>query len=161
MYHPDARGGATSERMTAINDAWRVLSDPGRRASYDASRRPGGEVPERPAGGGERVVPAPQRLEPPRFPWRGLLALGVLGGTFVVVLSVLQRPAGPPAVDNVLQPGSCVVIESNGDAREVRCDAEHDGVVRFLVPFDGRCPSGTDTHRDRQGMGLACVTPTP
>ncbi|HEX9258653.1 MAG TPA: J domain-containing protein [Acidimicrobiales bacterium] len=38
--HPDAGGGLASAEMAAANEAWRVLSDPGRRAMYDASLRP-------------------------------------------------------------------------------------------------------------------------
>ncbi len=37
--HPDARGGRPSPEMAAVNEAWRVLSDPGRRAVYDAGLR--------------------------------------------------------------------------------------------------------------------------
>lgn len=35
-YHPDHGGDA--RRMITLNDAWDVLGDPARRASYDASR---------------------------------------------------------------------------------------------------------------------------
>jgi molecular chaperone DnaJ len=37
QHHPDA-GGAT-ERMVALNEAWAVLGDSGRRATYDRARR--------------------------------------------------------------------------------------------------------------------------
>jgi molecular chaperone DnaJ len=40
--HPDAGGGQVGAEMAAANEAWRVLSDPGRRAVYDASLRPSG-----------------------------------------------------------------------------------------------------------------------
>jgi hypothetical protein len=30
-------------------------------------------------------------------------------------------------------------------------------LVRSLVPFDQQCPTGTESYRDRQGMGNACV----
>ena len=43
-YHPDHGGDAG--RMIALNDAWDVLGDPARRATYDASR---GSSPSRPA----------------------------------------------------------------------------------------------------------------
>lgn len=35
--HPDVAPGVNESAMVAINDAWRVLSDPVRRADYDAS----------------------------------------------------------------------------------------------------------------------------
>jgi molecular chaperone DnaJ len=38
--HPDKQGGAQNPEMAAVNEAWRVLSDPARRAVYDGQRRP-------------------------------------------------------------------------------------------------------------------------
>ena len=37
--HPDTHGGVVSAEMVAINEAWRVLSDKGRRSAYDAKLR--------------------------------------------------------------------------------------------------------------------------
>ncbi|MEO8696917.1 MAG: J domain-containing protein [Acidimicrobiales bacterium] len=37
--HPDTHGGVVSAEMIAINEAWRVLSDSGRRSVYDAKLR--------------------------------------------------------------------------------------------------------------------------
>ena len=34
---------------------------------------------------------------------------------------------------------------------------DDDIVVAVLVPLDGVCPTGTVGHRDRQGLGIACV----
>jgi hypothetical protein len=56
-----------------------------------------------------------------------------------------------------LQGGSCVNIDAGGDAFEVNCDKPHMAVVERLVPFDAVCPMDTEQHRDRQGMGNACV----
>jgi curved DNA-binding protein CbpA len=38
-YHPDAGTGSSSERFRAIQDAYDILSDAGRRAEYDRSLR--------------------------------------------------------------------------------------------------------------------------
>lgn len=39
--HPDTHGGTDDPAMASVNEAWHVLSDPARRASYDATlRRP-------------------------------------------------------------------------------------------------------------------------
>ena len=39
QFHPDLNpGSAAAERMRHINEAWRILSDPARRSSYDAGR---------------------------------------------------------------------------------------------------------------------------
>jgi hypothetical protein len=159
-HHPDARGGVPSPEMAAINAAWHVLSDAKRRAAYDASRRP------RPAGGGgwaetvaTSVPTAPTRalLDPPRFPWRAVAIMALVGSVGVVVLSWFGQPSSPPPIDNLLNPGSCIVVEPGEVAREVPCEGDHDAVVRLLVPFDARCPSDTSSLRDRQGMGWACV----
>ena len=37
--HPDTHGGVVSAEMVAVNEAWRVLSDKGRRSAYDARLR--------------------------------------------------------------------------------------------------------------------------
>ena len=37
QFHPDVAVAGTEASMVAVNDAWRVLSDPGRRAEYDQS----------------------------------------------------------------------------------------------------------------------------
>jgi curved DNA-binding protein CbpA len=42
QFHPDINSRPDAvERMQRINEAWRILSDPARRARYDASRRAG------------------------------------------------------------------------------------------------------------------------
>jgi molecular chaperone DnaJ len=159
-YHPDRAPAGSGERMADVNAAWHVLSDPGRRAVYDAARtqRVAGGAPE-PVATGSSGTP-PVLLPPAVFPWRGVVIAGVVACIVVVVLSILRGPPTEIPVDNVIEAGSCVVIEQNGDAREVSCSADHDGIVERLVPFDARCPADTSTHRDRQGMGLACVRST-
>jgi molecular chaperone DnaJ len=70
---------------------------------------------------------------------------------------VLHRPSSPTPPDNLLTPGSCIVVQPNGDAAEVNCASAHDGVVATIVDFDQRCEAGLEPHRDRQGLGIACV----
>jgi molecular chaperone DnaJ len=163
--HPDTRGSAASgpesEAMSRINEAWRVLSDPARRRAYDETLV---HRSSRPVTAGATTTTAePVAMTPPpgpaRFPWRFVLGLVAVGSIGVIVLSVLVQPSGPAPVDNLLVAGSCVVVEPGELAREVSCDQTHDAVVEALIPFDGRCPFGTVTLRDRQGMGLACVIP--
>lgn len=158
--------------MAQINEAYRVLSDPARRAVYDASRRAAGRfttngpptawaaastvtTARRP-----RVAPPPPPAAAARrspVPWRFMLALATLGIAFVIVNAAFTKPSEPVPPDNLLGSGSCVAIEPNGDAREVTCDGTNDGVVAELIDEDGICPSGSEPHRDRQGMGVACV----
>jgi len=169
LLHPDRSPGDTAaSRMARVNEAYYVLRDPGRRAVYDASRRDAPSSAVGPTATTRRQAPA---AEPPRapfdmpgrarFPWRWVLGFAVVGSLAVGGLSVLVEPPDEPAPDNLLQVGSCVAIEPNGDAREVACRDGDDLVVAELVSFDETCPYGTSAHRDRQGLGIACVSPSP
>ena len=58
-WHPDR--GASPERMIAINEAWRTLSDPARRATYDRTTSRMASSPSRmavPMGAAEPGLPA-------------------------------------------------------------------------------------------------------
>jgi molecular chaperone DnaJ len=150
--------------MAEINEAWRVLGDPARRRTYDLSL----SAPA-PAGAsvvGDPVVPQfvePRRnplaryQDPPRFPWRFMGVLLLIGIGFVVLGVLTADDPVPPKVDNVLHPGDCVAIDANGDAAERLCTETHDGTVEVLLTTEGLCPAGSEPHRDRQGMGIACV----
>jgi molecular chaperone DnaJ len=160
--HPDSHGDSSAARMAAINAAWHVLSDPGRRAMYDASRRPvssGGSSAAGPSRSpfASSAAPMDVAATPGRFPWRFLLVIATIGIAFVIVNAALAEPDAVVPPDNLLEPGSCVSIEDNGDAREVLCNGANDGVVKAFIALDATCPVGTERHRDRQGMGLACV----
>jgi len=146
--------------MAEINEAYRVLRNPAARASYDTTLRTAerAHVPVR-----ERTsftVPAsvPSVSGPARFPWRLSAVMAGAGAAVVIVGAALYEPPGEPRPDNVLDEGSCVAIEINADAREVNCTGEPgDLVVQALVATGEVCPNGMAAHRDRQGMGVACV----
>ena len=88
-----------------------------------------------------------------------MLFVGAIGVLAVIVLAQFVQPAAQRGPDGLIEIGSCVVIEPNGDAREIACvdDPELDRVVEAFVPFAASCPTGTVAHRDRQGMGIACL----
>lgn len=167
-HHPDARaarGSAGSDdEMAAINEAWRVLSNPVLRARYDAEL--GGGVdsatvePSTSAGAppAPRLDPLARYTSPPRFPWRFVLALVAVATVAILVVGALTDPAEPTPIDNVVRVGSCVAVDTvRLEVDEVDCVGIHDGVVEQVVPFDATCPYGLDGFRDRQGMGIACV----
>ena len=172
-HHPDRTassgrtGGAVS--MPAINEAYRVLNDPARRAVYDASLRgvaargpaaPASESADRSSAATASTMPTfPSHLGPARFPWRSVSFFAVLAIIGIVVLAQFTEPGEPRGPDGIIQIGSCVAIEPNGDAREALCtgDPAVDLKVEAFVPFSDSCPGGTVAHRDRQGMGIACV----
>lgn len=161
--HPDVAAGdpeEASRRMAAINAAWACLSDPIRRADYDVSR---GDGPSKAAA--SKTSPdadpwpsvVPRDDGPARIPWRAMRWMLAIGVAAVIGLSFVSTEAVEAPPDQLLQAGSCVVIDDTDAVSEVSCAAEHDAVVRQLVAFDRTCPTGTETFRDRQGMGLACV----
>jgi hypothetical protein len=148
--------------MVAINEAYRVLADPGRRAIYDRSLNtrvetaPDDEVTVDPVVVADKPNPlAP--AGPARVPWRLMLAVAAIGSAVVLISSLFDDPPQEEPPDGILSPGSCVAFETNGDVREVACSGADDIVVEVLVPLDGICPTGTVGHRDRLGLGMACV----
>lgn len=176
-HHPDHQAradapastasGTADAEMAALNEAYRVLRDPARRAVYDSSlrgpSRSGGPAVGRSSNYShsstidERAVRAP--VEPSSFPWKLVAGMAALGALVVFFGAAFYEPSGPAQPDNFLEPGSCVEIEYDGDASEIACRGRDDLVVRQLVAVDASCPSGTEGHRDAQGRGLACVEP--
>jgi len=177
QLHPD-RGASDSRDMAALNEAYRVLSDPGRRAVYDRSLRTPTAGRSAPPGGvddfddswfdvdhlnrddGMDAIRRSSPLSPPgpaRVPWKLMLVSAVVGTAVVLVAAVFNDPPSEEPPDGILRPGSCVEIEANGDAREVACTGDGDVVVEVLVPTSARCPTGTLGHRDRLGLGIACI----
>lgn len=183
-HHPD-RGsevGTGGVSMAEINEAYRVLSDPGRRAIYDralvdTARHAAGAGtddgtddgwhdaahPDDPGTARRGRAPRSVRLlapdGPARFPWKPMLVVAVVGSALVLLSAALADPPGEEVPDGILRTDSCVVIEPNGDAREVACTGEDDVVVELLIPTDARCPVGMEPHRDRLGLGVACIVP--
>lgn len=174
-YHPDRMMGsaAGSDKMPSINEAYRVLSDPGRRAVYDASLRSGTPVspnPTKPAPDPRNEGPGDEAMRewryqhpegPARVPWRLLSICSVVMIIGIVVLAQFSEPGERAAPDGILRNGDCVEIIANGDAREVACEGEGDLVVRQFIAFGRECSNGLARHRDRQGMGVACVEVRP
>lgn len=166
QVHPD-RVASGSDAMAAVNEAYRVLGDPGRRALYDrtlttpvaTSARPAPTVTSEP---GDPSADRPTFLSPDgpaRIPWKLMAVLAVLGTAAVLVSASRDGSDGSEPPDGIIRPGSCVVLEPNSDAREVACGtgSGDDLVVDVLVPLDATCPAGTMGHRDRLGLGIACV----
>jgi len=168
--HPDRHGDGSSARMAAVNDAWRVLGDPTLRRAYDEqladlrATRPtsarGGSATSAGYAHGSASTAPPMPVTPAKVPWRFMISMAVAGIALLVVGRVLTSPSDPAAPDNILRAGDCVTLSVTLEASEVACDGPYDAVVRSLVPFDQQCPTGTESYRDRQGMGNACVERT-
>lgn len=165
--HPDVAGNSrgTMIRMAEVNRAWSVLSDPVSRRAYDASRMrgaPGNSTASSSGGRGDRddrVRIPPTSTGPARFPWRMAVVMVVIGIVAVLFLQAVSDPPVPGVPDQILEPGSCVVIDAQQLAVEVACAGPHDYVVTRFIPTDGQCPLGVASFKDRQGMGAVCVVP--
>jgi DnaJ-like protein len=155
-HHPDTSPSGSAESLAPINEAWRVLGDPVLRREYDRSLAAAAEA--RPSVEQE-WAPAAVFVQPPEstFPWRFLMALAIVGIGFVLVGVFTYQPSKPGPPDNVLTVGSCVVLEENGDATEVNCNGDHDGVVESLLVEGQVCPPDLEPHRDSQGLGEFCI----
>ena len=169
--HPDVRGGDDNERMSAINAAWHVLGNSGRRRVFDQNRlasqpqptasaaanRPGPTTfPDRSASAAPHS--ATQWVEPAKFPWRFMAFLASVGIVLVAVGVVTSRGQQPTSqVDSMLVSGSCVIINERLQAVEVLCTAANDGLVIEIIDFDQVCVYPAEPFLDPLGRGWACV----
>jgi hypothetical protein len=163
--HPDRHGAGSAERMARVNEAWRTLGDPARRRDYDAQLgralhgtvAPSGSSAWSDAAGSRDSVHVPVPATPARVPWRFMAGMAFAGVALLVIGRLFTSPTPPTGPDNILRAGDCVTLTPSLEAVEVLCSQPYDAVVRVLVPFDQQCPTGTESFRDRQGMGTACV----
>jgi curved DNA-binding protein CbpA len=106
--HPDRARGVASPRMATINEAWRVLGDPTRRAAYDEELAHARDASARPRPASRPAEPAPRDRPPQASPgdaeaeeeeeddWR--LDLPITDGRAVRALGLLVAVAGALAV---------------------------------------------------------------
>ncbi len=149
--HPDLSRDGYSDQMAVINDAYRQLSVSAKAsdAPLPHSRSADSAIAEN--------DPATRLSRPVAFPWRGIIAASVVGGSAIVALSLFAGPAVDSPPDGVIQAGSCVQINESLLAIEVACDDPAHAVVSQLVPLDARCADGSNGYLDRLGMGRVCL----
>jgi len=154
--HPDRSAGRSNAELEAdtaelarLNEAWRVLSDPVRRARYDA-----GLAAPAPADGRTRYEGDPGGCLPRSvrlLPW--VVLCGVLVVIFVVTAYASHpRATAPP---NVI--GECLQAQPGYDLFVTCTAAGQDQVVAERSP----CPTGALTHLV-QGADrfTACLEPS-
>jgi curved DNA-binding protein CbpA len=166
--HPDRRPGASAEESAAsaramqeLNEAWRVLGDPGRRSDYDRALARS-TVRPRPAHPLDDDEPYRQRPAEP-----GDVGVAVVRGLpWVVVLTVLLvifvftafagtgSDDSPSASDLV---GRCVEVQPGSEVREVPCNGPSDGRVDLVAVRSSLCPAGTDVVRMPGDRSWLCL----
>jgi molecular chaperone DnaJ len=167
--HPDTAGPGSSARMAAVNQAWFVLSDPGRRAIYDASLRgrpapTPSATPWPPSGAGdldddEGFVPI--RHPAARFgiplPWLAVLAALALIFVFTAYAVRPKGGSGSDRPDGRLEVGSCVTVAAVGAVVEAACNSPHEGRV-VAIPTNGLyCADGAEAYADGDTRRVICV----
>ncbi len=165
QLHPDmtqnSAAGQSSRpgvSMAEVNRAWNVLSDPVTRREYDRTLRGASDGFVNSGPMRETTVSTPPASLPPvRFPWRAMVVVAIVASAIVLVLNGLSDPPAPGVPDQLLEAGSCVVIDREMFAVEVSCSSPHEYVVRQFIAIDRSCPADSESYRDRQGMGVACV----
>jgi curved DNA-binding protein CbpA len=105
--HPDLATGSAGHDMAAVNEAWRVLSDPERRSAYDATlaaEQLARERPRAPARPGRWVTnvedESPEPEEEFEEDWR--LDLPITDGRAVQTLGILVAVTGALALAIVI-----------------------------------------------------------
>lgn len=162
--HPDRQAvgpgsSADSEHagraMQDLNEAWRVLGDPCRRASYDQLLLRGPDIQRRPPAVPEDDgydQPFPHRLAEPgdvgiaivrSLPWVAVVA--VLGAIFVFTAFAGDGADDPISGSDLV--GSCVVLRKGGEVATVPCDGPSDGRVDLIAARSSLCPPGSDVAR--------------
>jgi molecular chaperone DnaJ len=168
--HPDAAGPGSDHAMAALNEAYFVLSDPGRRAIYDASltnRRPPAPTPMPFAAGATPDLDddegfVPLRHPAARFgiplPW--IVVLGALALIFVFTAYAVRPKSSPSKIDGTIELGSCVAVAAVGTVRETSCGGPNEGRVVAVPPSGSYCQDGTEAFVDASDNRVVCVRRT-
>lgn len=157
IHHPDSAGGGdpAGRTMQDLNEAWRVLGDPDRRADYDRrlARAAAGETGEvgrrvgwdddygqvygtsRRSGPGDVAASVVRSL-----PWMG--ALFVLGVIFVFTAFATSssRRDDSVAVNDLLD--RCVQVQQGVGVVPAPCDGPNEGRVVAIGARASHCPRG-------------------
>lgn len=178
-FHPDtvdaADAAARAEaagRIREVNEAWKQLSDPVRRARYDrtlepeptaasdaapGSRRPyspypPGTEPEPPNGFDEWFADADLRRSRARVvdrtprpvkPFRARVLFGFGLLVLVGILVIVMIAGGSPDGPGTgISSGQCVRVDEVGPPTQVPCELPNDGRVLRQVSVAGKCPNG-------------------
>lgn len=173
--HPDRWiDASTDERaeaerqMREVNEAWRVLGNPGRRLAYDVERREAGRRPRvaPPTGVGERYAFATGDLfaedVPPvdlltrllrALPWVAVFC--ILGAIFVFTAYATSDDGTAPTGQ-----GDRCIVKVDGSAVDTDCAT--DGAQRVIIAVQqvGQCPAESEPFQPADSPFEAlCLAP--
>lgn len=190
LLHPDHHGTenrsaqvAAAAEMARVNEAWRVLQDPGRRAAYDRSLRatpprsststqpPSNSA--RPAYGSDFVRDDDEDVDDFHYryvrptagertirmaPWIAIAVVMFVIFVATAVLAGTTADNSTPKVDTGhITVGSCLLAEPGRPVASVPCSARHDGRAAAVIPIDQACPDGTDYYMAPDNIERVCV----
>ena len=146
--HPDRLEGldvheqeAARRAMQDVNEAWRVLRDPGRRAAYDRAAAAATQPP--PVATSDWDRPYHGRVAEPGDVTVALVRAAPWVAVLVVLAAIIVFTAfarhGPSKTDLI---GKCIVTEQ-GEPHEVPCNEPSDGRVASIVDDESLCGIGT------------------
>lgn len=181
QLHPDralaGEGAASARAMQEVNEAWRVLGDPARRAAYDrrlvrpAERAPHPSPPRawpfdpevHPFDPDVDLDPRPYHAPVPRddigsqvvrsLPWAA--AAVVLGAIFVITALAGTGSDDRPQLYDLV--GRCVAEREGAEAVAVPCDQPNEGRVDLVTSRASHCPSGSTALGVRGGERWLCL----
>lgn len=175
QLHPDRWVDASPEerddagrRMQEINEAWRVLGNPGRRLAYDVERR--AAVRQRrhapPAPVGDRLAFQTGDLFVEDVPdvdlftriLRALPWIAVVGGLLAIFVVTAYLSADDGTAPTGDDQAGCI-RKDGPHAVEVDCGA--DGAQRVIVELRSvtQCPEGSDPYQPADSSTALCLAP--
>jgi DnaJ-domain-containing protein 1 len=175
QLHPDRyidagpnQRGAAERSMQEVNEAWRVLSDPGRRRRYDAELDPVMTARAQWATDDDRFVSRPdgtmpeqiEHLEPAERVIRGLPWIILIVVLFAIFVFTAYAVTGNPATT---QPGpgvgvgGCVTVAEGPTVQSASCWTPGARAVVAQVGVTEPCPDGSERLQPATGSIAYCL----
>jgi DnaJ-domain-containing protein 1 len=173
QLHPDryidagpAQRSAAERSMQEVNEAWRVLSDPGRRRRYDAELNPVLTARARWATDDDRFVSRPdgtvpehvEQLEPTERVIRSLPWIILIVVLFAIFVFTAYAVTGNPATT---QPGpgfgGCVTVADGPTVQSATCGTPGARAVVAQVGITEPCPNASERLQPATGSIAYCL----
>ena len=173
QLHPDryidagpARRSEAERSMQEVNEAWRVLGDPGRRRRYDAELDPVTTARTRWAVDDDRFVTRPdgtmpeevEVLEPTERVIRGLPWIILVVVLLAIFIFTAYAVTGNPATT---QPGSsvggCVTVADGPTVQSAACGTPGARAVVAQVGLTQPCPVNSERLQPATGTIAYCL----